>query len=341
MTDRERAVQKVTWAEANGRGVRLTAEEEQALAVAAQEAESNALDAILDIPSVAHILGRVPKREERTRAGAVNRLEEAIESVWKQASSDKAIKPRARKAKHAWAEAEHFRWCLAMSGRRIAHGEARKLAGPYMSEEDLAQEGFIGLLRAAKRFEPDRGIRFSTYARWWVRAQMTRAIDHTGRPVRLPGCAVEQTRNLRKAISHFESAGIPFGLNDLAQEIGVEVSRVELLMSQGKVVSLDQPADGSQSARQWEAVLPDEGADGPDERAVLTQELSRMRAAMSVLLSERQQYVLQRRYGLVDGTFRTLSAIGRELGLSRERVRQIERDALERLRSRSNIREAS
>ena len=87
--------------------------------------------------------------------------------------------------------------------------------------------------------------------------------------------------------------------------------------------------------------MPDEAADGPDERAVLTQELSRMRAAMSVLLSERQQYVLQRRYGLVDGTFRTLSAIGRELGLSRERVRQIERDALERLRSRSNIREAS
>ena len=81
MTDRERAVQKVTWAEANGRGVRLTAEEEQALAVAAQEAESNALDAILDIPSVAHILDRVPKREERTRAGAVNRLEEAIESL--------------------------------------------------------------------------------------------------------------------------------------------------------------------------------------------------------------------------------------------------------------------
>ena len=87
-----------------------------------------------------------------------------------------------------------------MSGRRIAHGEARKLAGPFMDEEDLVQEGYIGLLRAAKRFDPDRGIRFSTYARWWVRAQMTRAIDHTGRPVRLPGCAVEQTRNLRKAM---------------------------------------------------------------------------------------------------------------------------------------------
>jgi RNA polymerase nonessential primary-like sigma factor len=341
MEARDTAVKKVRWAESTGKGVRLTAEEEQALAQAAQEAEAVALDAIMDIDVATHILGRIPKREERTRAGAVNRLEEAIEAVWACSRDNASIRTQARQAKQAWAEAENYRWCLAMSGRRIAYGEARKLTGPYMSEEDLAQEGFIGLLRAAKRFEPDRGIRFSTYARWWVRAQMTRAIDHTGRPVRLPGCAVEQTRNLRKAMSRFESSGMPYGVQDLAAEIGVEVSRVELLMSQGKVVSLDQPSDGGKSGRQWESILPDEEAVGPDQMAVLTQELGRMRAAMSVLLTERQQYVLQRRYGLVDGHFRTLSAIGRELSLSRERVRQIERDALERLRSRSNIREAS
>ena len=143
-----------------------------------------------------------------------------------------------------------------MSGRRIAHGEARKLSGPFMSEEDLAQEGFIGLLRAAKRFEPDRGIRFSTYARWWVRAQMTRAIDHTGRPVRLPGCAVEQTRNLRKAVTRFEASGVPYGVSDLANELGVDISRVQLLMSQGKVVSLDQPADGGVAAANWSPSYP-------------------------------------------------------------------------------------
>ena len=81
-----------------------------------------------------------------------------------------------------------------MSGLRIAHGEARKLAGPFLDEEDLVQEGYIGLLRAAKRFDPDRGIRFSTYARWWVRAQMTRAIDQpVGR------CACPAARSSRPA----------------------------------------------------------------------------------------------------------------------------------------------
>ena len=133
----------------------------------------------------------------------------------------------------SWQRAEELRWRLAMSGRRIAHGEARKLAGPFMDEEDLVQEGYIGLLRAAKRFDPDRGIRFSTYARWWVRAQMTRAIDHTGRPVRLPGCAVEQTRNLRKAMKRFESVGMEYSTSDLAEEVGIDKERAELLRADG------------------------------------------------------------------------------------------------------------
>jgi len=142
-------------------------------------------------------------------------------------------------------------------------------------------------------------------------------------------------------MTRFEASGVPYSVSDLAAELGVDASRVELLMSQGKVISLDQSADGGSGGRQLESILPDDTVVGPDALAELTQELSRMRAAMSVLLTERQQYVLQRRYGLADGTFRTLSAIGRELSLSRERVRQIERDALDRLRHRSNIREAS
>ena len=226
-----------------------------------------------------------------------------------------------------------------MSGRRIAHGEARKLAGPFMDEEDLVQEGYIGLLRAAKRFDPDRGIRFSTYARWWVRAQMTRAIDHTGRPVRLPGCAVEQTRNLRKAIKRFEAAGMPYGIAELAEEVGIDKERAELLLSQGNTISLEQPVDDGPRPRPLERFLSDIDAVQPDGEAIQSQELVRMHEAFDLVLTERQRFVLTRRYGLDDGEFRTLSEVGKEMGLSRERVRQIEREALIWLREQSNIRD--
>jgi len=321
------------------RSERLTAEEEKDIARAIRRAENRAKAAIKGIEVADQIVRKKPDRAERTRAGAVDRLEQAVEAVWSEARGRPDMKDKARDARGAWAEAEHLRWKLAMSGRRIAHGEARKLAGPFMDEEDLVQEGYIGLLRAAKRFDPDRGIRFSTYARWWVRAQMTRAIDHTGRPVRLPGCAVEQTRNLRKAIKRFEAAGVDYGIAELAEEVGIDKERAELLLSQGNTVSLEQPVDDGPRPRPLERFLSDDDAVEPDSEAIQAQELARMHEAFNIVLSDRQRFVLTRRYGLEDGEFRTLSEVGKEMGLSRERVRQIEREALLRLREQSNIRD--
>jgi len=315
--------------------------EEKQLARKIRAAEFRAREAVRNVPMAETELAKQPKRVERTRAGEVDRLESAIEATWKASREDSSIRDQARRAKQAWAEAEAIRWQLAMSGRRIAHGEARKLAGPFMDEADLVQEGYIGLLRAAKRFDPDRDIRFSTYARWWVRAQMTRAIDHTGRPVRLPGCAVEQTRNLRKAIKRFEDMGVDFKVSDLANEVGVDKKRAEFLLSQGQTVSLDQPVDEGPRSRSLEHFLADEQAVHPDDEAVNTQEIQRMLEAFDQVLTERHRYVLTRRYGLEDNQFRTLSQVGKGMNLSRERVRQIEREALIRLREQALIRDTA
>lgn len=318
---------------------RFTAKQEKTVAREIRSLEIRALDAVRGIGVADKILGRIPKRVERTRAGWVDRLEEAVEIVWNASREDAEIRLRARTARQAWAEADALRWKLAMSGRHIAHGEARKLAGVFMGEADLVQEGYIGLLRAAKRFDPDRDIRFSTYARWWVRAQMTRAIDHTGRPVRLPGCAVEQTRNLRKAMKRYDDAGLQYTIGDLAEEVGVDSKRAEFLLSQGRTVSLDQPMDDGDRPRPLEHFLSDEEAINPDDDATHTQELERMREAFRNVLNERHRYVLSRRFGLDDDEFRTLSQVGKGMQLSRERVRQIEREALLRLREHARIRE--
>jgi RNA polymerase sigma factor (sigma-70 family) len=318
---------------------KLTADQERELARGIRMAEDRALNALAGHVFAEDIIQRKPGRAERTRAGWVDRLEEAVELLWERSRTESVIRGAAREAKGAWADAERLRWELAMSGRRIAHGEARKLMGPFMSEEDLVQEGYIGLLRAAKRFDPDRGIRFSTYARWWVRAQMTRAIDHTGRPVRLPGCAVEQTRNLRKAMKRFEDAGQPWSISELAEEAGIDTERAMLLLAQGKTISLEEPVDDGPRPRSLEGFMVDEDAALPDGTTIQVQELDRMRYAFDSVLSERQQYVLKRRYGLDDSEYRTLSTVGKEMGLSRERVRQIEREALHRLRDGSGIRD--
>ena len=286
-----------------------------------------------------HLLDRKRPRTERTRAGDVDVLSAAVESLSDAARDDASLATVARRARGAMQEAEDLRWQLAMSGARIAAGEARKLAGAFLDLEDLIQEGFVGLFRAAKRFDPTRQIRFSTYARWWVRAQLTRAVDNTGRTVRLPGCAVEQRRNMRKLIDQFERDGVDWTAQMIAEELSLEVDRVNFLLNQGRTASLDEPVDSDDAgSRSLGQVLPDDNAVDPMDDAIQQQEVHRLRTGVSSLLSERQRYVVTHRYGLDGLDKRSLASIGRSLSLSRERVRQIEIEALRTMRQQGAIR---
>lgn len=318
----------------------LSAEQEFALGRAIRAAEERALAALSDVACVREILSRVPSGRYRTRAGVVENLEEAVQLAWEVSRQDPEIRDAARDALAHWNEADGLRWKLAMSQQRIAFHEARRLSSRMMDRADLTQEGYVGLLRAAKRFDADRGLRFSTYSRWWVRAQMTRSIDQNGRVVRLPGAAVEQLRNLRKAQRDHESGGSDWTVAELAREAGVEKERAEFLLSRGDAISLDEPVEDSARARPLSLVLADEQAIDPLSDSIERQETTKaLRAVLD--LNDRQRFVVTTRFGLNGDQPKSLAEVGRLMSLSRERVRQLEKEALRLLRDHAGIRESA
>ena len=309
--------------------IKMTFEQEQKIAIRIETLEQIALSNVQLIPEVQYILNEVPIRPEKTKAGGLDRLERAFDVGKRLAKRQPKYRTYIRAAESSLREVESLRWSLAMSAKHVARGEARKLVCTLMAEEDLMQEGCIGLLRAAKRFDAARGIRFSTYARWWVRAQMTRAIETTGRMVRLPGGAVEQIRNLRRASEKLEQAGIEYDLSDLATEVGIETKRARTLLRQGGVISLDyQDADGLSMGDRMQC-----NDDAPDIEAYHREALEILQDKFDDMLDEREKYIIANHYGLNGQDPRTMADIGKSLHLSRERVRQIEVGAFLRLRT--------
>ncbi len=215
---------------------------------------------------------------------------------------------------------------------RLVVSMARRYTGRGLSMLDLIQEGNIGLMKAVDRFQYRRGWKFSTYATWWVRQAMTRAIADYGRTIRLPVHVIESLSKLERERRSLRSElGREPTPSELAKALDMSVDKVELLLDASRQpASLHAPV--GDEGTELGALLEDQTAASPEATTIASELAEQLESIMSHL-TEREREVLRLRFGLTTDREETLGEIGRRLMLSRERVRQIEARALQKLRA--------
>ena len=260
-------------------------------------------------------------------------IEVGLYAEYKLANAEKLTRAEKRDLKILAREGKKARSHLLEANLRLVVSLAKRYTGRGMPLLDLIQEGNLGLIRAMEKFDYAKGFKFSTYATWWIRQAITRGMADQSRTIRLPVHLVEQVNKLSRIKREmYQSLGREATNEELAEESGIEESKIEMLLRQSRdPVSLDMPVGTDEEAPLGDFIEDAEATDA-ETAVVASMRHSDIRSVIGSL-EEREQDVIRLRYGLDDGVPRTLDQIGRKFGLSRERVRQIEREVMAKLRA--------
>ena len=235
-------------------------------------------------------------------------------------------------------EASNARKRFAEANLRLVVSIAKRYVGRGMSFLDLIQEGNMGLIKAVEKFDYTKGFKFSTYATWWIRQAITRAISDQARTIRIPVHMVETITKVKKVSSQLlHENGHDPSPEEIADRLEMPVERVrEIMRIAQDPVSLETPI-GEEEDSHLGDFIPDEDAPAPAEAASQVLLKEQINQVLSTL-TEREEKVLRLRFGLEDGRSRTLEEVGQQFNVTRERIRQIEAKALRKLRhpNRSN-----
>jgi len=272
--------------------------------------------------------------EDERRLGKLIKEGQLAEEKLQAGNASVSEKQSLKRAMKSGAEAKDQ---MVKANLRLVVSIARRYDGKDLQLQDLIQEGNIGLMRAADKYDYEKGFKFSTYATWWIRQAMTRAMADQGRNIRIPTHMMELVNRVQRAERELTSElkGDP-SPEDVATRCGLEVDKVlELMQYAIPTVSLDTPLGDDGDGGAYGDIIADANAESPITVAERNALIGAVQSELH-LLPERDREILIMRFGLEDGRPRTLDEVANAFGVTRERIRQIEQKTLARLRHPHN-----